>query len=102
MLSSNDRNKELNLHTSPAVVLSENTKSNQSGVLKSENLVHAEKTLARHASDMRKMAVINDKLEFRRLQAELRACGASTGFGAMHILNHRLSDGVSKTLRERR
>jgi hypothetical protein len=60
------------------------------------------KTLARHALDMRQMAVTQDKIEFRRLQAELRACGASTGFGAMHILNHRLSDDVLKTLRQRR
>jgi hypothetical protein len=64
--------------------------------------MHAQKTLARHALDMRSMSLLNDKLEFRRIQAELRACGASTGYGAMHILNNRLTDGVSQTLANRR
>jgi hypothetical protein len=64
MLSSNDRNKELNLHASQAAVLCENTKSNQSGVFKLENLIHAEKMLACHVLDMQKVAVVHDKLGF--------------------------------------
>jgi hypothetical protein len=100
MRTSDERNEQMCLSATLACPLSGNERPNQSEV--GSTVESDQKILIRQVLDMRYKALLDDEDEFRRIKAELRACGASTGFGAMYILNHRLSEGVSHTLEQRR
>ncbi|KAI2503264.1 hypothetical protein MHU86_11201 [Fragilaria crotonensis] len=102
MRTSDERNEQMCRIAKPACLpFSDNERVHHSQV--GSNVIPSdEQVLARQVLDMRNKAVLNDEHEFRRIKAELRACGATTSFGAMYILNHRLSKGVSQTLAQRR
>lgn len=101
MHPSDHENEQVNLHTSAVYDVNKITSSDRPPV-KSNNRQRDEKALARHALDMRTMAMLHDKQEFQRIQADMRASGACTGFGAIQIINDRLSNNVSQTLSHRR
>ena len=94
-------NEQLNLHTCAVHHVNQKVSSDHPPV-KSNNLQRDEKALVRHALDMRTMAMLHDEQEFQKIQADMRDCGACTGFGAMQILNDRLSSNVSQALSHRR
>lgn len=101
MHASDHENEQMNLHTS-AVYDVNKIASSDHPPAKSDNRQRDEKALARHALEMRAMAMLHDKEEFQRIQEDMRASGACTGFGAIQIINDRLSDNVSQALLHRR